>query len=288
MAEPSAISWRFCFIGGVAVQRWGEPRVTQDVDLTILAELGREERFADALLERFPRRRHDAREFALRHRVLLLRTTDGIDVDIAFGALPFEERTVQRSSPWIWNADDALITCSAEDLIVHKAFAGRDLDWADVERVLTRQHGKLDLAQVREELQPLLDLEGEPEAMTRLEGKDRRSRLPSAIDLRFAVTAVSDRTLPRRTESRGRVINTSGTVPPWRCDPAELLAGQLARLVTRPPVALNPEGRVPPNPAGDTDARHKVQCRPPSRRHARDRSGLPGFCRSDEPHPAGI
>jgi hypothetical protein len=27
--------WRFCFIGGVAVQRWGEPRLTQDVDLTL-------------------------------------------------------------------------------------------------------------------------------------------------------------------------------------------------------------------------------------------------------------
>jgi len=25
--------WRCCFIGGVAVQRWGEPRLTQDVDL---------------------------------------------------------------------------------------------------------------------------------------------------------------------------------------------------------------------------------------------------------------
>ena len=25
--------WRFCFIGGIAVQRWGEPRFTQDVDL---------------------------------------------------------------------------------------------------------------------------------------------------------------------------------------------------------------------------------------------------------------
>ena len=25
--------WQFCFIGGVAVQRWGEPRLTQDVDL---------------------------------------------------------------------------------------------------------------------------------------------------------------------------------------------------------------------------------------------------------------
>ena len=26
--------WRYCFIGGVAVQRWGEPRETVDVDAT--------------------------------------------------------------------------------------------------------------------------------------------------------------------------------------------------------------------------------------------------------------
>ena len=26
--------WRFCFIDGLTVQRWGEPRLTQDVDLT--------------------------------------------------------------------------------------------------------------------------------------------------------------------------------------------------------------------------------------------------------------
>ncbi len=172
--------WQFCFIGGVAVQRWGEPRLTQDVDLTLLPGLGNEERFIDALLEAFTARRSDAREFAVRHRVLLIRTATGVDVDVAFGALPFEERSVQRSSRWVWMPDESLMTCSAEDLVVHKAFAGRDLDWGDVERVLTRQHGKLDLAQIREELPPLLELKGEPEAMAKLEQKiatvDRRLR----------------------------------------------------------------------------------------------------------------
>lgn len=169
--------WRFCFIGGVAVQRWGEPRLTQDVGLTVLSGLGNEERFIDALLEAFAPRRSDAREFALRHRVLLIRT---VDVDLALGALPFEERSVQRSSSWVWMPGESLMTCSAEDLVVHKAFAGRDVDWGDVERVLTRQHGKLDLAQIRRELEPLLDLKGEPEALARLEQKiaivDRRLR----------------------------------------------------------------------------------------------------------------
>ena len=50
-------------------------------------------------------------------------------------------------------------------------FAGRDLDWGDVERVLIRQHGKLNLDQIHSELKPLLELKGEPEALKRLEQK---------------------------------------------------------------------------------------------------------------------
>jgi hypothetical protein len=161
--------WRFCFIGGVAVQRWGEPRMTVDVDLTLLTGFGADDRFVDALLASFKARRPDARDFALNHRVLLIRTDSGVDVDVALGALPFEERTVQRSSTWPWATGHSLLTCSAEDLVVHKAFAGRNRDWADVETILIRQHGKLHLAQIRSELKPLLELKGEPEALDKLE-----------------------------------------------------------------------------------------------------------------------
>lgn len=37
-----AQSWRACFIGGLAVLRWGEPRLTRDGDLTIVTGLGGE------------------------------------------------------------------------------------------------------------------------------------------------------------------------------------------------------------------------------------------------------
>src|ERR1043166_4904549 len=90
-------------------------------------------------------------------------------VDAALGGLPFEERTVQRASEWVWATDQILFTCSAEDLVVHKAFAGRDLDWGDVERVLTRQHGKLDFKQIQSELKPLLELKGETGALEKLD-----------------------------------------------------------------------------------------------------------------------
>ena len=63
--------WQFCIIGGIAVQRWGKPRFTQDVDLTLLTGLGSEAAFVESVLRRFPGRLSNARQFALQHRVLL-------------------------------------------------------------------------------------------------------------------------------------------------------------------------------------------------------------------------
>jgi hypothetical protein len=65
--------WRFCFIGGVAVQRWSDPRFTQDIDLTLLTGFGDEEKFVDALLKDLIPREKDAREFALSRRACLPR-----------------------------------------------------------------------------------------------------------------------------------------------------------------------------------------------------------------------
>ena len=161
--------WRFCFIGGVAVQRWGNPRFTRDIDLTLLTGFGDEKKFVDMLLNDLSPRRPDAGNFALRHRVLLAKTSEGVDVDIAFGALPFEERSIARASAWEVREGLTLTTCSAEDLVVHKAFAGRGRDWDDLESVLIRQHARLNMKQIHSELKPLLALKGDAEALDKLE-----------------------------------------------------------------------------------------------------------------------
>ena len=74
--------WRFCFIGGLAVKRWGEPRMTRDADLTLLTGFGKEAAFVDALLATFAGRLVEAREFALENRVVLLRASNGVAIDI--------------------------------------------------------------------------------------------------------------------------------------------------------------------------------------------------------------
>ena len=54
--------WRFCFIGGIALQRWGEPRLTADVDLTILTGYGGEADYIAELCHAFAGRVPDAAE----------------------------------------------------------------------------------------------------------------------------------------------------------------------------------------------------------------------------------
>lgn len=101
--------------------------------------------------------------------MLLLRSSSGVGLDIALGGLPFEESVVDRSSIFDYPPGIALRTCSAEDLIVMKSFAGRGQDWVDVERVIGRQYGRLDWDYIALQLIPLTELKGEPEILDRLE-----------------------------------------------------------------------------------------------------------------------
>lgn len=119
-------TWRFCFLGGIAVPRWGEPRQTRDINLnlTLLAAFGSERPFVLERLASFAARVPDTAAFAERNRVLLLRSSSGVGIDVALGALDFEERAVARSSDWWIDDELALRTCSGEDLVVYKVFAG--------------------------------------------------------------------------------------------------------------------------------------------------------------------
>src|SRR5262249_1048223 len=156
-----------------AVLRWGEPRLTRDVDLTILAGFGDEEAVVDGLFDRFEARIDDARQFALHNRVALLRAANGVPGDGALCGLAFQQRGVGRAS--LWDVKEArLLTCCAEDLIVHKAFAGRDRDWLDVQGIIIRQGEHIDSGLVLRELAPLAALKDD----------DMIDRLQALFDIR--------------------------------------------------------------------------------------------------------
>jgi hypothetical protein len=161
--------WRYCMIGGLAVQHWGEPRFTKDVDMTLLTGFGDEDSYITQWLCHYPPRLPDMLEFALNNRVLLLRSGSGIGIDIALGALPFEEGAIGRSKLIEVEDNSWLRLCSAEDLIIMKVFAGRPLDWNDVRGILVRQGiGNLDWPLIWTELKPLAEAKEEPAMLSML------------------------------------------------------------------------------------------------------------------------
>lgn len=99
-----------------------------------------------------------------------MEAANGTPLDIALGAVPFEENCVQRASAFNLGTGCVLTVCSAEDLLVHKVVANRGQDWLDIEGILARQWGKLDLSLFRKEVQPLLELR---EALDCLDRFDR-------------------------------------------------------------------------------------------------------------------
>lgn len=160
--------WPFCFIGGLAVIRWGEVRMTQDIDVCILSGFSNEKIYVDDLLKFFKPRISDAAAFAIANRVLLLSASNGVDVDLTLSGLLFEQIMIERASSFFYSPDCELITCSAEDLIILKAFANRMKDWSDIEGILIRHGKRLDTGYIIEQLTPLCEVKESPEIIEKL------------------------------------------------------------------------------------------------------------------------
>jgi hypothetical protein len=99
--------WRACFIGGIAVQRWSQARVTRDIDITLLTGFGHETPFIEDLLAITPRE---------------LPTRRNSPCDLEFCS-PTRQAIVKRAAPFEFVPGHELRTCSAEDLVVMKLFA---------------------------------------------------------------------------------------------------------------------------------------------------------------------
>ena len=139
--------------------------------MTLLTGFGGEETFIDVLLSHYKPRVLDAKSFALTHRVLLLEDSRGLGIDIAMGALPFEQEAVERAELVEAFPGVKLRFCTPEDLIVMKAFASRIQDWMDVRMTLVRRGvDSLDWAYIYRQLKPLAEAKEAPEIMRQLEG----------------------------------------------------------------------------------------------------------------------
>jgi hypothetical protein len=136
-------------IGGVAVSALGRPRLTQDIDaLAIVPESDWTKVIESAVQFGIVPRIEGALDFAHRSRVLLLRHVgSGIDVDVTFGGLPFEEAAVEKSTTHEIGGLRVRLP-RVEDLLVMKAIARRPKDLEDI-RGLLAAHPQADISEAR-------------------------------------------------------------------------------------------------------------------------------------------
>jgi hypothetical protein len=139
----------YAIIGGLAVQFWGQPRLTDGVDLTLSVPIEDAERIVRLVVERFSSRRSDPVGFARRARVVLIHASNGCPVDVSLALPGYEDEMMRRTVNYEIEPGKVVRLCSAEDLIIHKVVAGRPQDIADIEGVVYRQQDALDVSYIR-------------------------------------------------------------------------------------------------------------------------------------------
>ncbi len=139
----------FLIIGGIAVSLLTRPRTTQDVDvLSLLNESQWGEFLKIGQRFGFEARRGDVLDFAEKNRVMLLRhLKSGVNIDISFGYLPFEEESIRRRT--FHKVGPLRIPLpTPEDLIIMKMVAHRSQDMIDVKTIL-QTYPKLDRQRIQ-------------------------------------------------------------------------------------------------------------------------------------------
>lgn len=150
--------WKSCLIGGLAVIRWGRKRTTDDADFTLLTGFGDEKQFLDVIAAQFREREPDEINFALSARVYRGYASNGMPVDIALAAFPFEEEMIDRAEPYEFMPGCVLRVCAVQDLIVMKAFAGRSQDLADLQYLIAWHWKSLDWNFIERQLSEICDM----------------------------------------------------------------------------------------------------------------------------------
>lgn len=135
----------FMLIGGQAVLLHGQPRLTEDIDVTLGAgpeALPAIEATCGKLeLEPLPK---DIARFVAETFVLpAAHRETGIRVDFIFSTTPYERQAIKRAVR-VDLAGAMVPFATAEDLIIHKLFAGRPRDMEDAIGVARRQGSKID------------------------------------------------------------------------------------------------------------------------------------------------
>jgi predicted nucleotidyltransferase len=153
----------YMLIGGLAVSIWGEPRVTLDADFKVSIDMPLAD-FRRIVFEQYPERPMNIPAHKQSPQILHIWESPGVAVDLLVSIFDYERDAIKRA---VEMEVMGILTrvCAAEDFIIHKVAANRIKDWLDIENILIRQRGKLDVVYIRNWLKQFSEALENPEIL---------------------------------------------------------------------------------------------------------------------------
>lgn len=139
----------YMVIGGQAVLVYGNPRLTEDIDITLglsPEDVARVVQLAEA--QGWNVLPEDPQSFARETYVLpCVHPDSGVRIDFVFSVTPYESEAIERARTQPMG-DTTVRIAAPEDIIIHKLVAGRARDYEDVRSILGKVRS-LDNAYIR-------------------------------------------------------------------------------------------------------------------------------------------
>ena len=154
--------YRYAIIGGIANQIWGQARFTYDIDLKVLVPDTDYAKARKTILTHFP---EPARPELPTHSLIVAVKIDDITVDFLLAIHGYEDYIIERAVHYVMG-ETTFWVCTAEDLIIQKAIAGRAKDWQDIEGILIEQQAQLDQPYLEDWLTQFAEILEKPALLT--------------------------------------------------------------------------------------------------------------------------
>lgn len=135
----------YMLVGGLAVNYYGAPRATGDIDISLLASSEKFDDFLAALQKgKFVLRPKEIQMLTgISNHFLMFDPSNTYRIDCWLPKTNFELQALKRRKK-ITFAGKSTYLPTAEDLILFKLIAGRSKDNEDLKWIVNRQKGKLD------------------------------------------------------------------------------------------------------------------------------------------------
>lgn len=151
----------YMVIGGLANAKWGNPRATLDIYLTIWAPDHNIQHVVSFLEKSYTILVEKPMTFISETRVLPIKAREGQRIDVIFGELPFERDAIERAVN-VQIGQTFVKFCTAEDLILLKIISPRPKDAEDVQGIVKFQKEQLDYNYLEPRIRELAELLEQP------------------------------------------------------------------------------------------------------------------------------